>query len=97
MERQLIILCSEDLLERVLHTLNRILDQGYLRLPNAVGIKPKEHVTVDTTLAFAAEVFLVTSPAAQVEAIVSELKGFANQCRTKPCLKMIVSEVSQVF
>jgi|GEM_PF-1446724 len=97
MEQQLTIMCSDDLNETVARTLNRILEEGYLHLPHAFGVKPKEHVIVDTSLSFPASVFIVTSPEAQIKRIVAELKEFSNQCRVRPCLKMIVSEVTQIY
>ncbi len=97
MEQQLTIMCSNDLAERVTRTLNRILAEGYLHMPNAFGVKPKEHVLVDKSLSFPASLFIVTSPEPQVQEIVAELKEFSNQCRVKPCLKMIISAVSQVY
>lgn len=97
MDQQLVIMCSNDLNGTVTRTLNNILDEGYLHLPNAVGVKPKEHVPVERALSFSASVFLVTSTPSQIEAIVSALKGFSNQCRVAPCLKMLVSEVARIY
>jgi len=97
MDQQLTILCSADLEETVTRTLNQALSEGYLHIPNAVGVKPKEHITIDTALSFQASVFILTAPAETVRTIVAALQGFANQCRVKPCLKMIVQEVIQIL
>ncbi len=93
MEQQLTILCSEDLVDTVTRTLNNILDQGYVHLPHAYGVKPKEHIAVDTALTFPASLFLVTSSVENVGKITAALQQYANQCRVKPCLKLVVSEI----
>ena len=96
MDQQLTIFCSDDLIQTVTHSLNRILEEGYVHLPNAVGVIPNKTVAVGDALSFPASVFIITSGKTQIDNIVGDLQKFSNQCRVKPCLKMVVSEVSPV-
>ncbi|MDD5541779.1 MAG: hypothetical protein PHX83_01235 [Acidobacteriia bacterium] len=97
MNQKLTILCSDDLVETVSRTLNQKILEGYLHIPSAVGVKPGEHIGIDRTLSFPASVFLLTASSDLISSVLEELQGFANQCRVKPCLKMIVQEVLQVL
>ncbi len=93
---QLTIMCSSDLDETVIHTLNQQLGEAYLHVPGAFAVKPHEMVTVEKALTFPASLFIVTASPESVRRLTSLLEGFANQCTTRPCLRMTVHQLSAV-
>jgi hypothetical protein len=99
--KQLTILCSDSIATPVTLALEKHIEQdGYVRISNGYGVKckvPVEGVYSGRCIPWQAEVFITALPDETVEKIVSELKQYAAQCETSPCLRMIITPVDEIY
>jgi hypothetical protein len=96
--KQITIYCSTDLEDRVTATLDRAGVEGYLQLGGASGSRFRPLGEVPRTLTFEATAFLVPGVEDwQVRSITSELARYGDECEIRPCLRVVVSAVEEVY
>jgi len=94
--KQLTILCSADLSDRVRATLIESGAEGFLQIPNAIGHKPGAASDFGRYPRWEAEMFVVPVPDEIAEKIVARLGEHADQCEVEPCLRVLVSTLDAV-
>jgi hypothetical protein len=96
--KQLTVLCSRDLEDRVVTALDNAGVEGYARHGDVSGNKFMPQGQVPRTMTWEAVSFMV--PAAtdqQIESITGELRRFAGSCEIQPCLRMVVTDTVRVL
>ncbi|RMF68738.1 MAG: hypothetical protein D6743_02965 [Calditrichaeota bacterium] len=95
--KQLTIYCSDELNEAVTQVLRHHDLDGFIHVPELYGnrIRPKGSLEQDVT--WTASAFVSFPEKEKLDAVVKELEAFANRCRVKPCLRIVVSPVDYVF
>ena len=95
--KQLTLLFSVDLSERVRQVLIRAGIEGFLRVPNAVGSKPGATWKHGRSPEWRAEMIVAVAATEAIERVVDELKTYANKCEVEPCLRILVSHLDAVY
>jgi len=95
--KQLTIFYSADLSESVRTVLIRAGIDGFLRVPNAVGCKPKAALEHGRTPEWRAEMIIAAAPSDLTQSVVDELKRYANRCDVEPCLRILLSDLDDVY
>ncbi len=95
--KQITILCSSDLASQVQEALVRGGVEGFLRLPNAVGVKPGAAARRGQWPRWEAEMFVAPVPDEAVRRIVEPLEALAGQCEVEPCLRILVAPLEAVY
>ena len=95
--KQLTVLCSSDLAEKVRDTLNASGIHGFLQIPNAVGNEPGAAAAHGRVPRWEAEMFLAPVPATEVDGVVERLRALADKCEVEPCLRILVSSLDAVY
>jgi len=95
--KQLTILCSTDLSDRVRDALVHAGVEKFLKVPHAVGNRPGagwEHGRYPT---WDAEMFVAPVDDAVVDVVVTELREYTGCCDTEPCLHVLVSALEAAY
>ena len=95
--KQLTILCSSDLSAVVEDALVRAGVEGFLRLPDAVGVKPAAAVEHGRWPRWQAEMFVSPVGDRTAASVVEALRGYAGRCEDEPCLRILVSSLEAVY
>ncbi len=96
--KQLSIFLSSDLERRAVDALERAGLDGFLRLEGASGNKFVPEDPLSRTMTWEAVVLLVPGAGdEQVAAVGRELEEHADACETRPCLRIVVSRVEEVY
>jgi hypothetical protein len=95
--KQLTIYCSSELNETVNRVLHHYELEGFIHMPEIYGNKPRPKGSYEQDLAWQANAFVIFPNDEQLRGITSELIEFANQCRVKPCLRMVVTPIEQLY
>ena len=96
--KQLSIVFSDDIEERITRALDEAGVEGFIRIAGASGNKFTEPGIVPRTLTWPATMFLVPGVAdEQAKGLVARLERYAASCTTDPCLRVIVSSVEMTL
>lgn len=95
--KQITILCSSDLAPQVQEALVRGGVEGFLHVPNAVGVKPGAAAPRGQWPRWDAEMFVAPVPDEAVPKIVQPLEALASQCEVAPCLRILVAPLEAVY
>jgi hypothetical protein len=95
--KQLTILCSSDLADKVRNALNNAGVHGFLQLPNAVGNEPGAAAEHGRVPRWEAEMFVAPVPADIVDQVVARLRSYAEKCEVEPCMRILVSSLDAVY
>ena len=95
--KQLTILCSADLADKVRDTLTAEKVHGFLQLPNAVGNEPGAAAVHGRVPRWEAEMFVAPVEADAVNGVVERLRDYAGKCDVEPCLRILVSSLDAVY
>ncbi|MBN2430594.1 MAG: hypothetical protein JXQ27_03930 [Acidobacteria bacterium] len=96
--KQLTILCSDEIRERIIHTLNRVDTGGYAEVGQVSGNRPKDPRYLDSRgMSWPAAMFVMVAEEAQVRQIVDELKDYAGHCDVQPCLRIMVLDLAEYY
>jgi hypothetical protein len=95
--KQLTILCSSDLADKVRDALTSAGIHGFLEIPDAVGNEPAAAATHGRVPRWEAEMFVAPVAAADVDGVVGRLRDYAGRCEVKPCLRILVSSLDAVY
>jgi hypothetical protein len=91
------ILCSSDLAERVRDALVTAGTEGFLQIPDAVGVKPGAAAEHGRYPQWQSELFLAPVDDGVARRIVEMLQEYAGQCEVEPCLRILVSTLDEVY
>jgi len=92
--KQLTILCSEEIRDKVMHALNSVDLQGYAEVGNVTGNRPKDKRYIDIrAMTWPATMFIALAGDEKVRQIIEGLKDYSDLCEIQPCLRVIVTEV----
>lgn len=96
--KQITIYCSTDLEERITAALDQAGVEGFVRLDGASGNRFRPLGETPRTLTFETMVFLAPGVEDwQVRSITSELARYGDDCEIRPCLRVVVSAVEEVY
>ena len=95
--KQLTILCSADLSDKVQETLVLAGVEGFLKVPHAVGTKPGAAAEHGRYPHWEAEMFLAPVEERVLVSVVSRLRKYAGACEVEPCLRILVSSLEAVY
>jgi hypothetical protein len=95
--KQLTIYCTEELTGQVNQALHNFQIEEYIHMPGLYGNKLKTKGSFEKDQTYPASAFVVYAAADKIEAVVSELQEYANQCSIKPCLRMAVLATEQIY
>ena len=95
--KQLTILCSSDLSAAVQDALVSAGVEGFLHVPDAVGVKPSAAVEHGRWPRWHAAMFLAPAGDDAAAAVVRTLRGYAGRCEDEPCLRILVSSLDAVY
>lgn len=96
--KQIAIFCSPDLADRVVAALDHAGIEGFLRLGEATGNKFRDRGEVPRTMTWEATAFIVPGAGdAAAAAVVEALESYAGACDIRPCLRIVVSPVEQIY
>jgi hypothetical protein len=94
--KQLTILCSSDLSDTVRDALVEAGAEGFLQIPDAVGVKPGAAAEHGRYPRWQAEMFVAPVDDVVVDRIVARLEAHAGTCEVEPCLRILVSNLVAV-
>jgi len=96
--KQLTILCSDEIRERIIHTLDRAASEGYAEVGQVSGNRPKDPRYLDSRgMSWPAAMFIMVADEARVRQIVDELRTYAGQCDVQPCLRVMVVDLVEYY
>ena len=95
--KQLTILCSSDLSSVVQNALVSAGVEGFLLVPDAVGVRPSAAVEHGRWPRWQAAMFLAPVPDEKVASVVGTLESYAGHCDDEPCLRILVSSLEAVY
>lgn len=95
--KQLTVLCSSDLADKVRDALSAAGVHGFLQIPNAVGNEPGAAAVHGRVPRWEAEMFLAPVSAGVVDGVVERLRAYAGECDVAPCLRILVSSLDAVY
>jgi hypothetical protein len=95
--KQLTILCSSDLSEKVQEVLIRSGAGGFLNLRGATGTKPGASAPHGRPARWPAEMFVAPVEDAVARKVVEELRDYAGDCLVEPCLRILVGPLDEVY
>ena len=95
--KQLTILCSEELTERIIFALREEGVEGYVHIPNATANRFTEGDPITPYVTWGASVLIVPAPEEVISRVVARLKEYAGSCKEEPCLKLLVADLEEMF
>lgn len=95
--KQLTIYCSEELNDTVNKILHNYEIEGFIHMPGIFGEKFKPKDSFGKDLVWQACAFVVFPGEDQIESILNELQEYANRCKDKPCLRMVVTPIDKLY
>lgn len=95
--KQLTILCSSDLADRVRDILIDAGVDGFMELPHAVGTKPGAAAEHGRFPRFDAEMIIAPAENDKAERVVDELARYIGSCEVEPCLRVLVAPLDAVY
>jgi hypothetical protein len=96
--KQLTILCSEEIREKIIRTLNRFDTEGYAEVGRVTGNRPKDPRYLDSRdMTWPAAMFVMVADEGKVRQIVDELRAYAGQCDVQPCLRVMVVDLAEYY
>ena len=95
--KQLTILCSADLADKVRVALSSAGVHGFLQIPNAVGNEPGAAAEHGRVPRWEAEMFVAPVPADMVDQVVERLRAYRDKCEVEPCMRILVSSLDAVY
>ena len=95
--KQLTVLCSADLSDRVYATLIRAGVEGFIKIPHAVGHLPGAAAVHGRFPHWEAEVFLASVEPQTLDGVVGELREFIGSCEVTPCIRILVAPLEAVY
>ena len=95
--KQLTILCSSDLSSVVQDALVSASVEGFLHVPDAVGVKPSAAVEHGRWPRWQAAMYLAPVSDDAAASVVQALRGYAGRCEDEPCLRILVSSLDAVY
>ena len=95
--KQLTILCSSDLSDKVRVALDSAGVHGFLQIPKAVGNEPGAAAKHGRVPRWEAEMFIAPVPEDTANKVVKRLRAYANKCDVRPCLRILVSTLDAVY
>lgn len=95
--KQLMIMCSADISEIVRDSLVASGIEGFLKIPHAVGSKPRATWSHGSYPLWEAEVYIAAVDDAAAQTVVDRLKDYAGRCEVEPCLRILVSSLEAVY
>lgn len=96
MIKQLTIICSSEIADRVTSALSKEKIQGFAHL-NGTGTNVVKKGPYTHDLTWPADLYIVPGEEAPLRRIVDELKRYAGDCEVQPCLKLILSDVEEMY
>lgn len=94
--KQLTILCSADLASTVQDALVQAGVEGFLHVPDAVGVKPGAAAEHGRWPRYQAAMFICPVSEETAGRVVSSLEGYAGRCEVEPCLRILLSDLEAV-
>ena len=94
--KQLTILCSTDLSDKVQEVLIRAGAVGFLNVRGASGIKPGAAAPHGRPPRWPAEMFVAPVEDAVAREVVKALGDYAGECLVEPCLRILVGPLDEV-
>jgi hypothetical protein len=95
--KQLTIMCSSDLADKVQAALVSASVEGFLQVPNVVGNRPAAAAEHGRVPHWEAEMFIAAIEDDAVEPLVALLRGHADKCEVDPCLRVLVKSLDAVY
>jgi hypothetical protein len=95
--KQLTILCSSDLSAVVQDALVSAGVEGFLLVPDAVGVKPSAAVEHGRWPRWQSAMFVSPADDDAAAAVVQALRRYAGRCEDEPCLRILVSSLDAVY
>jgi hypothetical protein len=95
--KQLTIYCSMELNNKVNQVLHKYEVEGFIHMPGIYGNKLKQKGSYEKDLTWEASAFVVFPEDQKVRHIIQDLQDFADKCEIKPCLRMVVVPVEQMY
>ncbi len=91
----LTIMCSADLSGTVERALERAGVEGFVTVPDAVGVKFAATPPHFAPPRWPASLYIAPAPAEVASAVVASLEAYAGQCDSEPCLRIVVTAAEQ--
>ncbi|MFC2173531.1 hypothetical protein ACFLU6_12995 [Acidobacteriota bacterium] len=95
--KQLTILCSEELIDRIIFALKEEGIEGYIHIPEAYANRFTQDDPISPFVTWGATVLIVPAPGDVVRRVTERLKKYAGECKDEPCLKIMVSSLEEFF
>ncbi|NIV94901.1 hypothetical protein GWN42_19440 [candidate division KSB1 bacterium] len=95
--KQLTIFCSEELTGEVSQVLHKYEVEGFIHMPGLYGNKLKPKGSFEKDLTWQASAFVIFPDETKLSSIIQELSDYANKCEVRPCLRMVVVPVEQMY
>lgn len=95
--KQLTIYCGEELNETITQLLHKHSVESFMHLPEIYGNTVKPKGSYEKDMVWPASAFILFIDGQELSGIMSDLKEFANKCRVKPCLRLAVTPVEELY